>query len=52
MNPDVEVMVMIQRISEDNVADVIRGSDLIQDDEIYMTANMRFFIHCLQDMTG
>jgi len=31
MNPDVEVAVMTQRISEDNVDDVIKGSDLIVD---------------------
>jgi molybdopterin/thiamine biosynthesis adenylyltransferase len=31
MNPDVEVAVMTQRINEDNVADVIKGSDLIVD---------------------
>ncbi len=31
MNPEVEVAVMSQRISEDNVADVVKGSDLIVD---------------------
>ena len=31
MNPDVEVSVMTQRISEDNIAEIIKGSDLIVD---------------------
>ena len=31
MNPDVEVSVMTQRISEDNIAEIIKDSDLIVD---------------------
>ena len=31
MNPDVEVMVLSEKIVEDNVADVIKGSDLMVD---------------------